>query len=126
MAWDWEHPDWPDFTYDSGVLAPLERQSTLRSGEFLGAFRHIGENNRVQLRIELISDEALKTSEIEGEVLDRDSVQSSLRQQFGLSADNCRIPPAERGIAEMMVDLYRTHSAPLTNETLCAWHTWSC
>ena len=61
----------------------------------------------------MISDEALKTSEIEGEVLDGDSVQSSLRQQFGLAAEGRRILPAERGIAELMVDLYRSFGDPL-------------
>ena len=105
------------------MLEPLERQFTLRSGEFFGAFRHVGDDDRAQLRIEWISDEALKTSEIEGDILDRDSVQSSLRRQFGLGVDDRRIPAAERGIAEMMVDLYQTHAEPLTKDMLFAWHT---
>jgi Fic family protein len=62
-----------------------------------------------QLRIELIGDEAVKTSAIEGEILDRESVQSSLLRQFGLQTDDRRIPPGEQGIAGMMVDLYRTY-----------------
>jgi Fic family protein len=74
------------------------------------------------LKIELISDEALKTSEIEGEILNRDSVQSSLRQQFGLNADGRRVPAAEHGIAEMMVNLYKSFAEPLTHETMLAWH----
>jgi Fic family protein len=67
-------------------------------------------------------DEALKTSEIEGEVLNRESVQSSLRQQFRLGGDQRRIPPPERGIAKMMVNLYETFAAPLTHETMFEWH----
>jgi Fic family protein len=122
MAWNWEHLSWPEFTYDSNSLEPLERQFLLRSGEFIGAFKHVGPKDQDMLKIELISDEALKTSEIEGEVLNRDSVQSSLRQQFGLATDGRRIPPAERGIAEMMVDLYKSCSDPLTHETMFAWH----
>jgi Fic family protein len=122
MTWNWEQPDWPAFTYDSAALEPLERQFLLRSGEFIGAFKHVGPEDQDMLKIELISDEALKTSEIEGEVLDRDSVQSSLRQKFGLGVDERRIPPAERGIAEMMVDLYKSFSDPLTHETMFAWH----
>ena len=60
------------------------------------------------LRIELISNEALKTSEIEGEILDRDECTIvGSRQQFGLATDQRHIPPAEHGIAEMMADLYR-------------------
>src|SRR5438132_12808963 len=113
MTWNWEQPDWPEFTYDSRALEPLERQFLLRTGELVGGFKHVGPQDQDILKIELISDEALKTSEIEGEVLDRDSVQSSLRQQFGLGIDGRRIAPAERGIAEMMVDLYKRFGGPL-------------
>jgi Fic family protein len=122
MTWNWQQPDWPNFTYDSGALEPLEGQFLLNSGEFLGVFRHAGPDDQDTLRIELISDEALKTSEIEGEILDRDSVQSSLRQQFGLRSDERRVPLAERGIAEMMVSLYRGFASELTHETMFAWH----
>jgi Fic family protein len=122
MAWNWEQPDWPDFTYDSTVLEPLENLFLRRSGEFIGAFKHVGAADQDALKIELISDEALKTSAIEGEILDRDSVQSSLRHQLGLDAARPRVPPAERGIAEMMVDLVRRHAAPLTDQTMFGWH----
>jgi Fic family protein len=122
MAWNWEQPEWPEFKYDPALIESLERQFLLHSGEFIGAFKHVGPDDRDTLKIELISDEALKTSEIEGEVLNRDSVQSSLRRQFGLGSDQRQIPPAERGIAEMMVDLYKTFGDPLTHQTMFAWH----
>src|ERR1700686_76346 len=107
MTWNWQQPDWPNFTYDSGAMEPLERQFLLRAGEFIGAFRHVGPEDQDTLRIELIGDEAVKTSEIEGEILDRDSVQSSLRQQLGLGTERPGVKPAERGVSQMMVDLYR-------------------
>src|SRR3977135_3543643 len=122
MAWNWQQPDWPEFTYEAAALEPLEKQFLLQSGEFIGAFKHVGRDDQDMLRIELISDEALKTSEIEGEFLDRDSLQSSLRQQFGLATDNRRVSPAEHGIAEMMVDLYRRFADPLTHESMFSWH----
>jgi Fic family protein len=122
MGWNWQSPKWPKFTYDSKALEPLERDFLLRSGEFVGAFKHVGPEDQDTLKIELISDEALKTSQIEGEVLNRDSVQSSLKRQFGLGQDGRPVPPAERGIAEMMVDLYKNFDAPLTHETMFAWH----
>ena len=87
MAWNWQQPDWPHLSYDKTALEPLESEFLLRSGEFLGVFRHVGPEDREQIRIDLISEEALKTSAIEGEVLDRDSVQSSLRQQLGMGGD---------------------------------------
>src|SRR5713226_6054284 len=122
MTWNWEQPGWPEFTHDSAALEPLERQFLLRSGEFIGAFKHVGSENQDILKIELISDEAVKTSEIEGEVLNRDSVQSSLRHQLGVGAEKPGILPAERGIAEMMVDLYRSLANALTDKTMFDWH----
>jgi Fic family protein len=79
-------------------------------------------DDKTRLTIELISNEALKTSEIEGEYLDRNSLQSSIRRHFGLDTDNRRVAPAEQGLAEMMVNLYRTFRKPLTHATLFAWH----
>ena len=122
MPWNWQQPGWPAVRYDAAALAPLEKKFLRQSGEFIGACRHIGPDDRDALRIGLIRDEALKTSEIEGEILDRDSVQSSLLHQFGLGPDRARIGRAERGISEMMVDLYRTFAAPLGDETLFRWH----
>src|ERR1700704_5900799 len=123
MAWNWEQSEWPEFTYDSKALEPLEQQFLLQSGEFIGACRHIGADDRETLRIELISDEAVKTSEIEGEILNRDSVQSSLRHQLGLGIEAPGVRPAERGISQMMVDLYRGFASPLTDKTMFDWHT---
>jgi Fic family protein len=122
MAWNWEQPGWPEFTYDSKALGPLEQQFLLQSGEFIGACRHIAADDQETLRIELISDEAVKTSEIEGEILNRDNVQSSLRHQFGLGAEAPGVKPAERGISQMMVDLYRSFASPLTDTTMFDWH----
>src|SRR6266478_7076768 len=101
MAWNWQQPDWPAFTHGSAALEPLERQFLLRSGEFIGVFKHVGPKDRDILKIELISDEAVKTSEIEGEILNRDSVQSALRQQFGLGTEQPGVTPGERGISQM-------------------------
>lgn len=122
MTWNWEQPGWPEFTYDSSALLPLEQRFLLHSGEFIGAFRHVGRDDQEALKLELISDEALKTSEIEGEILNRDSVQSSLRRQFGLATDSRTAPPAERGIAEMMANLYTGFNDPLTHDVMFAWH----
>jgi len=122
MMWNWQQPDWPNFTYDSAALEPLEKQFLLLSGQFLGARKHIGANERDTLKIELISDEAVKTSQIEGEILNRDSVQSSLRQQFGLGIERPGVKPQERGISKMMVGLYRGFAEPLTDKTIFDWH----
>jgi Fic family protein len=122
MTWNWQRTDWPNFTYDSAALEPLEKQFLVQSGEFVGAYRHVGANDQETLEIELISDEAVKTSEIEGEILNRDSVQSSLRHQLGRGDEPPGVKPAERGISQMMVDLYRGFATPLTDKTMFDWH----
>src|ERR1700757_4002951 len=122
MTWNWEQPGWPNFIYDSRALEPLEQQFLRQSGEFVGAYKHIGADDQAILKIELMSEEAVKTSEIEGEILNRDSVQSSLRAQLGLGAEAPNVKPEERGISEMMIDLYQGYAAPLADHTMFAWH----
>ncbi len=122
MAWNWQQPDWPNFSWDRGRLVTAEQEFLVGGGVLVGTVKHLETDERDQLTIEAMSTEAVTTSEIEGETLDRASVQSSIRKQLGLSTDNRRVRPAEQGIAEVMVDLYRSFAAPLSDETLFRWH----
>ncbi len=122
MTWNWQHEDWPNFIYDAAALSEYESQFLQRAGIMHGSLKHIAEDEKETLRIQLISEEAYKTSEIEGEILDRDSLQSSIRKHFGLKTDGRKIPAAEQGIAEMLVDLYKTYEEPLGHERLFIWH----
>jgi len=122
MTWNWQQPDWPNFIYDTKALEPLEQQFLGQAGEFVGAYRHVGAEDQDTLKIDLISEEAVKTSEIEGEILNRDSVQSSLRAQLGLGAEAPDVKQAERGISKMMLDLYRNYADPLSDQTMFEWH----
>tara|TARA_R110002012_G_scaffold273349_2_gene459172 strand:+ start:207 stop:467 length:261 start_codon:yes stop_codon:yes gene_type:complete len=70
MRWNWTQPDWPNFRYDSAAIEPLERRFLLCAGEILGAVRHVTGEEHNRLRIELLSEEAMRTSAIEGEVVD--------------------------------------------------------
>jgi Fic family protein len=103
-------------------MARREAAFLRQSGVAVGTLRHFSDAQRMPLVIELLGTEALKTSEIEGQLLNRDSVQSSLRRQFGLQADGRRVAPAEQGIAELLGDLYRNFEAPLDHATLFRWH----
>jgi Fic family protein len=122
MTWNWQKSDWRNFRWDPARLEIAEKLFLVGGGVFIGTLRHLGKEEHDQLTIEAMSTEAVTTSEIEGEILDRASVQSSLRRQLGLAADERRVRPAERGIAEMMVDLYRSSAQPLTDEMLFRWH----
>ncbi|MFH1428208.1 MAG: Fic family protein [Candidatus Margulisiibacteriota bacterium] len=122
MIWNWQKDDWPQFTYDQALIEELEAKFLHGSGVLFGTYQHISDEDKKILMIDLISDEALKTSEIEGEYLNRVSIQSSIRRKFGLDTDNREIPPAEQGIAEMMVDLYNNYEGPLNNDCLFSWY----
>ena len=122
MTSNWEQPDWPKFIWNEARLAAAEKEFLLVSGVFIGAIKHLGDEDHNQLTVEAMSIEALTTSEIEGEFLDRASVQSSIERQLGLAADKRKVGPAEQGISEMMVGLYKSFSRPLTDDTLFAWH----
>jgi len=120
--WNWQQDDWPRFRLDKSALEEREAKFLLHGGLLLGALLHIRDDDKTALTVDLISNEALKTSEIEGEYLNRESVQSSIRRNFGLVTDARRIPPAEQGIADMMMDLHRRFAEPLTHETMFRWH----
>ena len=123
MTWNWQQPDWPAFNWDRSQISVAEERFLLGAGVAIGAVKHLGEDEHNQLLVEVMSGEAVTTSAIEGEVLNRASVQSSIRRQLGLaSSDKRRVLPVERGIAEMMVELYRSFSQPLSDEMLFGWH----
>ncbi|MCF8005494.1 MAG: Fic family protein [Chromatiaceae bacterium] len=122
MTWNWQRPDWPDFTWDQDRLTRAETLFAQGAGMVIGASRHLDDPSRETLVVDLMSVDAVATSAIEGEVLDRDSVQSSIRRQLGLAGDRRSVGAAEAGIAEMMVSLYRSLAEPLDHDRLHAWH----
>src|SRR5665811_386022 len=100
MTWNWQQPDWPHFTWNHDSLALAEQQFLVGGGVLLGTVKHLGDEERNQLTVEAMSTEALTTSEIEGEILDRASVQSSIRRQLGLATDQRKVGAAEQGVSE--------------------------
>jgi Fic family protein len=122
MTWNWQKSDWPEFRWDAARLALAEKEFLIAGGKLAGTVKHLGEEEREQITVDSMSTEAVTTSEIEGELLDRASVQSSIRRQLGLVAEKRSVRPAERGVAEMTVDLFRSFAAPLSNKVLFGWH----
>jgi len=122
MPWAWQHVEWPEFTWQSGCLAAAEAQFLVGGAVFLETTRHLDTAGQEQLAIDALSLEAVSTAEIEGAILDRVSVQASIRQQLGLGIDLRHIKPAEQGIADMIVDLHRSFAEPLLDGMLFGWH----
>ncbi len=121
-TWNWEQEGWPNFAYKQSALEQRERVFLSQSGLSLGISKYISKQEKKEVTIQLLSNEAFKTSLIEGELLDRESLQSSIKRHFGYKTIISRNHPKESGITEMMMDLYHNHSTPLTHETLCQWH----
>ncbi len=123
MRWNWQHKNWPNFEYSLEGLPSYEAKFFERIGVLRGSLRHLEVNERDELKVVLISNEAYKSSEIEGEILDRNSLQSSVKKHFGLNNETIRGKPAEYGISEMMVSLYKTFQEELSHDQLFDWHS---
>ena len=123
MLWNWQFSDWPRFSFDQVRLRDAEERFLKGSGVIVGSMHHLDGEARQGIVIELISQEMVDSSAIEGEVLDRASVQSSIARQLGFVSDKRRPNPAEAGAAELMADLYRRYADPLTDQQLFDWHS---
>ena len=121
MGWNWQQSDWPRFRFEPGRLKDQELAFRHQAGVVVGAYSHLDMDAQREVTVGLLSEDAISTSAIEGETLERASVQSSLRKQFGL-AHQAHVPPAEQGIAELAVDLYTTFADALEHTTLFRWH----
>ena len=122
MSWNWQQSDWPDFRWNEKTFEKAEAAFLRGAGVLVGSAKHLDEDARQQLVVDAMSVEALTTSEIEGEMLNRASVQSSIQRQLGFLSDRRKVQPAEQGISELMVDLYRGVDGALTEDQLFSWH----
>jgi len=100
MHWNWQQSDWPDFRWTRRPFAKAEAAFLRGAGVLVGSAKHLDEDARQQLVVDAMSVEALTTSEIEGEMLNRASVQSSIQRQLGFLSDRRKVQPAEQGISE--------------------------
>ncbi len=122
QKWNWQQPDWPHFKYSTSKLDVLERKFLLELGKYSGSLKHVRVEDKEYFEIEILSESAIKTSEIEGEYLNRDSIQSSIARTFGFNVDNRTIAPAERGIANLLTHVYMSYDKSLTEKGLFEWH----
>lgn len=118
-----EHKDWPEFQWNQAKLAGLLAEVRHRQGRLLGRMEAMGFQLREEASLQTLTQDVVKTSEIEGEKLDAAQVRSSLARRMGL--DIGALPPVDRnveGMVEVMLDATRNQAAPLTQERLCDWH----
>ncbi|MFZ0565315.1 MAG: DUF4172 domain-containing protein [Chlamydiales bacterium] len=122
MVWNWQLPDWPHFTYDPSTITKLEKQFFQGAGGVFAILKHLDEEPRHRFIIEILSTEGINSAEIEGERLERESLQSSIQRHFGLNAKDKKISPKEYGMSELLWSVYDSFDQPLTHEMLYEWH----
>ena len=124
QKWNWQQPDWPNFSHEKSRMETFEKAYLKASGVSLGMMQSLGSEEQAMYAVEFMADEAVQTSEIEGEILNRDSVRFSIIREFDLGDDSklSGIKPEELGIARMMKQLYGAFKVPLTHEMLWDWH----
>jgi len=118
-----ELPDWPKFRWDWDRLADRLAAVRHRQGRLIGHMEALGFNLRQEAVLKTLTEDVLKSSEIEGEQLDADQVRSSIARRMGI--DIGALKPADRdveGVVEMMLDATRHYDQALTAERLYAWH----
>jgi Fic family protein len=115
---------WPDFSWDAESLVATLGEVRLRQGLLAGRMQGLGFNLRAEAILETLTLDVVKSSEIEGEALDRSDVRSSIARRLGLEAGG--LAPADRrveGVVEMVLDATQRHDEPLTRERLFGWHS---
>jgi Fic family protein len=114
-----ELADWPKFRWDHERLAaPLAAARHLQ-GRLLGQMEALGFKVKEEAVLRTLTDDVLKSSEIEGEKLDADQVRSSVARRLGMDIGGLK--PADR-VVEMMLDATQSYDQPLTQERLFGWH----
>ncbi|MGD9297333.1 MAG: Fic family protein, partial [Chromatiales bacterium] len=119
----WKKPDWPAFTWDEKRLTRLVAEVSREQGRLLGKMEALGFELRNEAHLQTLTEDVVKSSEIEGEKLEREQVRSSIARRMGMDAGG--LVPADRnveGVVELMLDATGNYADPLTEERLFAWH----
>lgn len=120
----WQRPQWPALNWDSAALLSPLADCRKRQGMLLEKLRTIGLEDNLRTEAAVLEEDAIQTSAIEGESLDRERVRSSVATHLGLAHGGLR--PADRathGLVQILLDATRNHNTELTAERLWAWHT---
>lgn len=124
MQYNWQHSEWPNFQYEQAKIHDLLLRFTEKTGRVDGLLSALPESEQTETIIDLMVSEAVKSSEIEGEMLSRPEVMSSIKKNLGLHADPKKTGNRKaEGIAELMVCVRNGFAKPLSQKMLYEWHT---
>ncbi len=119
----WERSQWPAMTWDERRLSPLLARASREQGRLLGKMEGLGFRLRSEAHLRTLTEDVVKSSEIEGEKLDSAQVRSSIARRLGLDVGG--LVPSDRnvdGVVGLMVDATGKYAAALTRERLFGWH----
>ena len=120
----YEHKDWPNFTWRVEALAEILAKLSFEQGRLLGEMSGIGFDVRKQSTLNNLSQEIIKSSEIEGQTLQMEQVRSSVAKRLNIPLKSKARPSHYvDGIVDMMIDATQNFAKPLTAERLFAWHS---
>ena len=118
-----ELKDWPKFHWSEAKLAAQLANVRHRQGRLIGRMEGLGFQLKAEAVLETLTEEILKSSEIEGEILDKEQVRSSIARRLGIDIGG--LMPADRnveGVVELMLDATQKFAEPLTDARLFDWH----
>ena len=123
MTYIHEIADWPNFTWDSAKLSPVLAEVRHKQGRLLGRMEGLGFQLRSEASLATLTSDVVKSSAIEGEVLNPELVRSSIARRLGIDIGGAAsINRDVEGIVEMMLDATQRYAEPLTAERLFGWH----
>ena len=123
MSYIHEQSDWPNFRWDESRLTPLLADIRHRQGRLLGHMDALGFRLRGEANLATLTVDIVKSSAIEGEVLDPQQVRSSLARKLGIDVGGTpQVSRHVEGVVEMMLDATQHYAETLTRDRLFAWH----
>jgi Fic family protein len=118
-----ELTDWPNFQWDRQALSKTLADVRHRQGRLVGRMEGLGFKLQQEAVLETLTEDVLKSSEIEGEKLDINQVRSSVARRLGMDIGGLKaVDRHVEGVVEMMLDATRRYQVPLTAERLFSWH----
>ena len=118
-----ELPDWPHFSWDKPKIQDLLVKIRHQQGRLIGGMESLGFHLREQTVLQTLTQDVVKSSEIEGEILDSSQVRSSVARHLGI--EKAALGPLDRnveGVVQMILDATQNFDRPLTKERLFEWH----
>src|SRR5688500_17303389 len=123
-VYNWQQQDWPNFRFDLEKILPDLYEFEKRAGQIEGTLKSLPADVQIDHVLQVMVEEAIKTSEIEGVYLSRKDVMSSIRANLGLSIGVTPVRNQQaNGISEMLLDVRKSFNEPLSHDKLFQWHT---